>query len=67
MAVSPTHAANEEVGSGESDDDLDRMDDIVDEMMAEPLNGPPVDMGPEGSDPSPGQVSERSLPTYRVD
>ena len=62
MAVSPTPAANEDVGSGESGDDPDRMDDLVDEMMAEPLIGPPVDMGPEGSDASPGtRVSERSL------
>ena len=42
MTVRPTHAANEE-RSGESDDNPDRMDDLVDEMMAEPLNGPPVD------------------------
>ena len=62
MAVSPTHAANEEMGSGESDDDPDRMDDLVDEMMAEPLKGPPVDMSPDGSYAPPGpQVSERSL------
>ena len=62
MAVRPTHAANEEMGSGESDDDPDRMDDLVDGMMAEPLNGPPVDMRPGGSDAPPGpQVSERSL------
>ena len=61
MAVRPTHAANEEIGSGESDDDPDRMDDLVDEMMAESLNGPPVGMGHEGSDASPGaQVGERS-------
>ena len=62
MAVRPTYAANENVESGESDDDPDRMGDLVDEMMAEPLNGPPVDMGPDGSDASLGtQVSERSL------
>ena len=53
VTVSPTHAANENVESGESDDDPDRLGDIVDEVMAEPLNGPPVDMGPEGSDASP--------------
>ena len=40
VTVRPTHAANEVEGSGESDDDPDRMDDLVDEMMAEPLNGP---------------------------
>ena len=36
MAVRPTHVANENGESGESDDDPDRMDDIVDEMMADP-------------------------------
>ena len=62
VTVRPTHAANENGESGESDDDPDRMDDIVGEMMAEPLNGPPVDEGTEGSDASPGtQVGERSL------
>ena len=62
VTIRPTHAANEDIGSSESDDDPDRMDDIVDEMMAEPLNGPPVDMRPDGSDASPGpQVSERPL------
>ena len=62
MAVRATHASNEELGSGESDDVPDRTDDLLDEMMAEPLNGPPLDMRPDGSDASPGpQVSERSL------
>ena len=44
-------------------DDPDRIDDIVDEIMAEPLNGPPVDDGLEerSGDASPGpQVGERS-------
>ena len=42
--------------SGELDDDPDRgMDDLVDEMMAEPLNEPPVDYGSEVGSPSTGE------------
>ena len=60
MTVRPTHAANEE-RSGESDDDPDRMDDLVDEVMAELLNGPPVDYDTEEGSRAPSpQVGERS-------
>ena len=46
---------------GESDDDPDRMGDIIDEMMADPLNGPPVDYDSEEGSRAPGpQVGERS-------
>ena len=61
MTVRPTYAANEE-RSGESDDDPDRMDDLVDEVMAKLLNGLAVDYDSQEGSRAPGPQAGERLP-----